>query len=75
MNEHWSDYFGNDVTALDVIQSAKTEGMELAAWLRARYTEMVSENGWRDVDPDAVDYDALAEQVIEQAENEAAGRD
>jgi len=63
---HWSDVFGNYVTASEMLALARKAGLELEDFLAREYRELREENpdGGYDVD---VDIDVLAEQIREEA--------
>lgn len=66
---HWSDVFGRDVNARDVLAMAHSAGESLGAFLAREYAELATENpdsGWEEP-PTARELAAWAAQIIGEA--------
>lgn len=64
MKEHWTTYFGNMVSAYDILKMTEESGVSLPDLLHTWYLEMYPDYH---VNPDEyprVDFDDLAQQII-----------
>lgn len=61
---HWSDVFGNLVTAQEIVDAAHEAGLSLANYLRQAYYEIGRESPRAGYDAEhAPDFEALAAQI------------
>jgi len=61
---HWSQVFGNLVTAQEIVDAAAEAGQTIADYLREQYRELGEENPDAGYDQEtAPDFDALADQI------------
>ncbi len=66
---HWSDVFGRDVSARDVLAMAHSAGESLGAFLAREYAELATANpdgGWGEP-PTEQELAAWAAQIMEEA--------
>jgi len=64
--QHWSETFGNYVSASEMLALARKAGLELEDFLAREYQELREEDPYGGYDVD-IDIDALAEQIREEA--------
>ena len=68
---HWTEVFGGGARALDIVEGAQQEDVTVAVWLERAYARMGAENPTAGYDDEhAPDFDALAEQVEREAEQQ-----
>jgi len=65
---HWSEVYGRDISANDIVSEAKRKGISVEALLRQWYHELGEENpngGWDEANQP--DFAALARQIVTEA--------
>lgn len=70
-NPHWSEIFGSEPRAIDIVEAAQQDDITVAAWLERAYGTLAAENPGAGYDEaEAPHFDALAEQIEREAEQQ-----
>jgi hypothetical protein len=64
MNQHWSEIFGERMTAAEIVRSAINSGITVPDYLHATYLVWHASVDQQD---DQLDFDKLGEQVVDEA--------